>query len=330
MRFLFTILNLVLFTSALFGQELFPNTEPASTLPKGVWGVRTLYETYLEQPSNRLKYWDALRLMYGATGKLTLMITASASNHHLQKFPKDLKGYFLNHHLIIYKKFPFLFEGINFYAKYRVYSMDGKQKHLRIALYGQATKSFIPHDEAEPDLQSDNSGVGGGVIVTQLYKRFAASITIGYIDPFTFKDKSQQITFRSGKCNNYDIALGYRLFPVKYNDYNNINVNFYVELLNRHYYSAYMTTDGAQYDFSPYQYLMPYNYNSLQENKYSEIRPSIQFIFNSNDRLDIGIAGPLYHKSYMHYYPMYFFHLQKYFFPDKKSKKKGNLRSIKK
>lgn len=309
-----------------FGQELFPATEPASSMPKGVLGVRLMYETYKELPSQRTRYWDAVRLMYGATGKLTLMLTGSASNHHLKKFPADLRNYFINHHQVSYKPNPFLFEGLNFNARYRWLSIDEQNKHLRLAFYGEAAKSFVPHDEAEPML-GDNSGFGGGIIATKLHHKFALSVTCGYTYALPYIDKEQEIRFETGKGWHYNISLGYRLFPLKYSSYQNVNVNLYVEFINKTYDKARLTVKGEMHDFEVYKDFDPVIYKSLIENQYSEIRPSIQFIFNSNERIDIGIAQPFYGKSYLHFYPMFFFNLQKYIFSKGKARLAPERRS---
>lgn len=319
MRAYFTFL-LVIFLTGAHAQELFPHAEPASNIPKGVLGIRYLNESFKEIPSQRSRYWNGLRFMYGVTGRFTIMATGSVSNHHPAKFPADLRKYFINHHQKTYKQNPTLFEGINVYAKYRIFSLDEKQKHLRIALYGEAGKSFVPHDEAEPGLNGDNTGFGGGVIITQLYKRFAASFTTGFQHPLIYVDKKQSITFKSGDATMYKLSLGYRLLPFNYSSYKDINVNIYLEFINKHYTGAEMTLYGLPYDFSIYQLFDKNIYNSLQENKYSELRPSIQFIFNSNTRIDLGMAAPIYSRSYLHFYPMFFFHLQKYFFPKKEKR----------
>jgi hypothetical protein len=303
-----------------FSQELFPYAEPASNIPKNTLGLRFLFEGFKEIPSQRQRNWGAVRAMYGLTGKTTLMLTAAVSNHHQRKFPANLQNYFINHHQRNYKPNPYLLEGINIYLKQRVISIDDFQKHLRVALFGQACKGFTPHDESEPFLKGDNTGFGGGAIVTLLYKRFAASFTYAYTHPLLYKDKAQQITFQSGTANNYDLSFGYRLYPPKYNTYNDLNINLYVEFVNRDYEAAKMTVRDAPYDFSYFQYFDKNIYNSLMDGKYSEIRPSIQLIMNSNNRIDIGCAYPVYNRSYAHFYPLFFLNVQKYFYFSKKPK----------
>src|SRR5690606_19897813 len=69
-------------------QELFILTEPASTVPKGVVGIRAFGQAY-EERGAYIRGLAALRVMYGVTPKLTVMVTASASNHHSKDLPPD-------------------------------------------------------------------------------------------------------------------------------------------------------------------------------------------------------------------------------------------------
>lgn len=78
----------VLAMNAARAQELFIHEEPASTMPKGVIGLRAFSEAYRE-PGNQLRALAGLRAMYGLTPKLTLMATATASNHHSRQLPPD-------------------------------------------------------------------------------------------------------------------------------------------------------------------------------------------------------------------------------------------------
>src|ERR1700752_463636 len=87
MKYLTIILvSLVYFNSS--AQELFPLTEPASALPKGVLGVRGMSEVFQEFSETRKMF--AGRIMYGVTSKLTVEVTASGSNHHDTLLPPGL------------------------------------------------------------------------------------------------------------------------------------------------------------------------------------------------------------------------------------------------
>jgi hypothetical protein len=308
-----TILAFVLLmntTSLMWGQELFPATESASSQPKGVPGVRFSYENYKELPSRRARYRNELRFIYGLTDKLSTSFAVTASNHHQKKFPTDLNNFFRNHHQRNFPQNPYQVEGLILHLKYRCLSIDRRQRHLRMAVFAAAAKSFVPHSEAEPHL-GDNSGVEGGWITTLLLKRFALSLNNGYILPFGYKAPDQKITFDYGKAAYLNLSMGYRLIPSKYSDYNNLNVNVHLEFLGKTYGKAEMTVDGAPYSFEDFKNYDQFIYNSLQANTYVEVRPSIQFIFYSTTRLDLGVAQRFYSQSYLHFYPLFFVALQK-------------------
>ena len=106
------------------GQELYILNEPASTIPKGVIGLRAFSQSYKELSTTRSLY--GFRLMYGATARLSLYATISLSNHHNRQLPKDLishthVGNQTNYYTSPIKrgvKYPFLFNGIYLFAKY--------------------------------------------------------------------------------------------------------------------------------------------------------------------------------------------------------------------
>ncbi len=291
-------------------QELFPQSEAATTQPKKVLGIRFAFEKYKELPSQRPRYWNEFKFIYGLTHNLTTSISFTASNHHQKSFPSDITGFFKNHHQKSYPQTSYQFEGIVLAFKYRWLSIDRRQKHLRFAFFGMAAKSFVPHAEAEPHL-GDNSGIEGGIIGTLLLKRFAVSINNGYILPSAYKDTEQKIVFKYGNAAYLNVSFGYRFIPSKYSDYNNLTINFYLEFLNKMYGGAELTVDGKTHSFEPYKNYDPVIYKGLQSNFYSEIRPSIQFVIYSTTRIDLGMASKIYSQSYLHFYPLYFIAIQK-------------------
>ena len=308
-------------TTFLMAQELFPYAEAASTQPKGVPGIRFTYENYKELPSQRARNYGGIRLVYGLTENLTAAISITGSNHHLKKFPSDLSYYFQKHHQKTFQQNPYQVEGLIASLKYKFLNLDGHQRHFRMSLMGSAAKSFIPHDGAEPRL-GDNSGADGAWIATLLIRRFAVSLTNGYLFPFKYKDESQGYSFKSGNCQYLHLSFGYRLIPKAYSGYSNLNVNLYVEFISANYEKATMTVNGQPYSFDIYQNADKYIYNSLQSGTYTEVRPSIQLIFYSTTRVEMGVASPILNQSYLHFYPMYFVSIHKNFFKQKNNKLK--------
>jgi hypothetical protein len=308
-RGLFLILFVVVKLTHLSAQELYPYSEPASNQPKNVLGVRLGYENYKELPSNRARLWNEFKFIYGLRHNLTTTLSFTGSNHHTKTFPADISGFFKNHHQISYPQNPYQLEGIILSAKYRFLTIDRRQRHLRMAILASAAKSFVPHIEAEARL-GDNSGLEGSWISTLLLKRFAISVNPGIILPFKYRSSDKSITFQYSNVNYVNISLGYRLIPSKYSDYNNLNLNLYLEVTNRWYDKAVLTVNNQYYSFDKFQQYDRYIYNGLQSNFYSEIRPSVQLVFFSKTRLNLGVAQSLFGQSYLHFYPMYFVSLQ--------------------
>src|SRR4051812_28992132 len=69
-------------------QELYPNTESASSITKGALGIRLLSESYNE--NGRLRNQFAIRLMYGVNSKLSVYIQPDINNHHSKLLPSNL------------------------------------------------------------------------------------------------------------------------------------------------------------------------------------------------------------------------------------------------
>lgn len=302
-------------------QELFPLTEPASNVPKGVLGVRSMGEFYKEVGTTREML--AARIMYGLTSKLTLEVTASGSNHHDTILPANLLSHtHAANGASIYSAqsftrglhYPFLFAGFNFYAKYRILSFDGDKSHFRVALFGDYSTVKAAHDEAEPDLLEDDGGWEAGFIATKLINRLAISLTAGYIQPtFHFTEYQSQYVYPTqvtklyyGSAIEYDLSCGYRLFPAVYtNNYSESNFNIYVEFLGKRYDSATVKVNGE---------IAAIKTPILMKGNYIEIHPGIQWILNSNTRVELSVGYPLLNHSYVVFYPVFNIGVQSYIF----------------
>lgn len=160
----------------------------------------------------------------------------------------------------------FYYEFAKIYAKYRFLSIDELHKHFRMAAFASATFSRNHLDHNEINLQyGDQGGVQAGIIATQLWHKFAISGTASISEVLdevrSLKQSPQPYAFQSF---NYSLSAGYLVFPRSYIDYNQVNLNVYAELI------------GGK------------NINWPQEKYYVDMAPSVQLIFNSTSKLNIG------------------------------------------
>ncbi|MFI5205901.1 MAG: hypothetical protein ACHQVK_03080, partial [Candidatus Paceibacterales bacterium] len=232
MKKLFSILFFILLSKAN-SQELFILNEPASTIPKGVLGIRQFNESFKEVNIYRNMF--CLRLMYGLLPKLTVMVTAGANNHHGSIFPDNLVSHTHNGNQTTYStgnyqrglQYPYQIGGVYFFAKYRFFTRDGQNSHLRMALYAEASNTKVAHDEAEPNLLDDTKGIGGGLIITALKNKFAVSLTSGVIVPGAYSGFANDplsndlipTKINYGNAVKYNLSFGYLVLPRRYNDY---------------------------------------------------------------------------------------------------------------
>ncbi len=159
-------------------------------------------------------------------------------------------------------------EGAALYLKYRFYSKDDIHSHFRMAAWarGSVNNSDI-HQEAI-DLNGHNSGVETGLVATQLINKVALSSGVSYMYA---ADNSKGNKFSFGEKNRnaigYHFSAGKLMLPKEYTSYDQVNMNLMAELLGQ---------------------------TNLQTgNTYLDLAPSVQFIFKSRLRLDLGYRLPL-------------------------------------
>ncbi|HEX7846809.1 MAG TPA: hypothetical protein VF476_13490 [Chitinophagaceae bacterium] len=158
----------------------------------------------------------------------------------------------------------FRFESVSVYGKYRFLSKDEIHKHFRMAVFADAsyTRSDFHFDEIS--LMGDKSGIEAGLIATQLWHKFALSATVSHTQVLD-KSRNDDVLYIPGRnyqSMNYILSGGYLLLPREYNDYKQLNINIYTEFI-------------AQHTFEEKKY-------------YVDMAPALQFIFNSNAKLNIG------------------------------------------
>ena len=232
-----------LFSLSCPSQELFIRSEPASALPARSMGVNITgyiipYDPVFARPAQRY----AGQFMIGLSRRFSMKLAAAFANIHTSKVEK---------------------ESFSFYGKYRFLSKDELHKHFRLAAFLHAAYSYAPFHSEEVDLR-DKTGVSTGIIATRLLNKFAlsgsASIT-QLLDSSRFNE-TVYAPPRIYQAMNYSFSTGCLLFPQEYRDFNQLNVNIYMEFL-------------AQQTLTEHKY-------------YVDFAPGLQFIIKSSLKLNIG------------------------------------------
>lgn len=158
-------------------------------------------------------------------------------------------------------------EGGIVFIKYRFYSKDDSNKHFRLALFGRYSLLSNYNVQNEPNLSEKNSRYEFGISATQLIHKTALNLSAG----FETKNGLQSTTFEGNSPENnlvlYALSFGRLLYPKKYSSFKQTNVNFMVEIIGQTYLSSKQSVCSAV--------------------------PVVQFIFNSQARLDLGYRQQL-------------------------------------
>ena len=227
------------------GQELYVYTEPASNMPAHSISAR-LTGNFIgknQDETNRFMQRYTPELMLGLSRKWMVHVGGTFADMHTGNFR---------------------WESVYTYIKYRFLSVDDVHKHFRMAAFADAAYSRSPFEFDEISLQGDKSGIGFGLVATQLVNRLAVSATVTQIQLLdaSRNDKVYYTPERNYQAMNYALSAGYLLIPRNYTDYKQTNINLYIEIL------AQQTLD--------------------RKTHYVDAAPAIQFIFNSNSKLNIG------------------------------------------
>ncbi|MHA4807514.1 hypothetical protein ACX0G9_05390 [Flavitalea flava] len=159
-------------------------------------------------------------------------------------------------------------EGLGLYGKYRFYTSDQVYRHFRLAGFGRISTNNSRIQQEQIDINGYNAGYQFGMIATQLLHKQAISSSISFVQAL---DNGNKHPFPSGspdKAIQASLSTGRLLLPRNYTGYNQTNFNVMLELLGEHLVSS--------------------------NKAYLDIAPAIQFIFNSQTRLDFGYRRELY------------------------------------
>lgn len=209
MKRLLFIINFFLFSgsTAVFSQELFVSTEPASNMPARSIAAK-LNTEFVQPGSDNIQVRLSPEIQLGLHKNLMLHTATGFSD----MYSSGLR-----------------WESVRLYAQYRFLSKDDVQKHFRMAAFAKAaySRSNSPFDEI--NLGGDQSGIQGGIIATHLLHKLALSTTLSLLQSLDEKPEAL-IEAPSNSALGYTFSAGYLLLPRIYKNYKQTNFNIYAEL----------------------------------------------------------------------------------------------------
>jgi hypothetical protein len=227
-------------------QELFVMTEPASNMPAGSVGVRLQQSLMKRNSEGGYNFHQMPELMWGTNKNLMLHAAAFLST----------------------KNQNYEYDGVGAYAKYRFFSVDDLHKHFRMAVFGRIGLNFAKIDQEEIETMGQNSGFEFGFIGTQLVNKTAISSSLSYERSLDRKINLENTAFKNNDAVNYTLSVGQLIYPKKYVDFKQTNINLMLEFLGQ------TLTDSKK--------------------SYLDVVPSVQFIINSQARIDFAYRKEIY------------------------------------
>ncbi|WP_126971549.1 hypothetical protein [Gynurincola endophyticus] len=239
MKYLYVSLLSLLFTQLATAQELYIFTEPASNLPAKSVNAKWSTKWQNDEMMNRTGFRHSQDIGIGLHKNWMVMV----GNTFSSMYQDAMK-----------------WESARLYTKYRFLSIDDSHSHFRMAAFAEGSYSKNPLRYDHLSLMGDQSGVRGGVVLTQLWNKLAVSSTLDYMQVLNEKDRN--LTTLPYQAFNYSLSAGYLLFPRTYKSYDQTNLNLYVEVLGQ---------------------------SALDQSKnFVDIAPALQLIFKSSSKLNVG------------------------------------------
>ncbi|GAA4027420.1 hypothetical protein GCM10022386_08570 [Flavobacterium cheonhonense] len=158
-------------------------------------------------------------------------------------------------------------EGGSFYTKYRFYSSDDLNSHFRMAAFGRYSFNNADIHQEQIEILGHNTGFEGGFVATKLIKKLAISSSVSFEKAFDNKPDYPFPDNMGDNATNYTLSFGKLMYPKKYTSFKQTNINLMVEFVGQ----------------------------TINENgkSYLDVVPAIQFIFNSQARLDLAYRQEL-------------------------------------
>lgn len=158
-------------------------------------------------------------------------------------------------------------EGGSFMAKYRFYSEDDLNSHFRLAAFGRYSFNNADIHQEQIEIMGHNTGFETGVIATKLIKKVAINATVSFEKALDNQPNYPFPDNLGNNATNYTLSFGKLMYPKKYTSLKQTNINLMVEFIGQ----------------------------TINENgkSYIDVVPVVQFIFNSQARLDLAYRREL-------------------------------------
>lgn len=158
-------------------------------------------------------------------------------------------------------------EGGSLYTKYRFYSEDDLNSHFRMAAFGRYSFNNADIHQDQLEIMGHNTGFETGIVATKLIKKLAISSTVSFEKVFDIKPNYPFPDDLGDNATNYTLSFGQLIYPKKYTSLKQTNINLMLEFVGQ----------------------------TINENgkSYLDVVPVVQFIFNSQARLDLAYRKEL-------------------------------------
>ena len=159
-------------------------------------------------------------------------------------------------------------EGGSIYAKYRFLSKDDLHQHFRMAAFGRLSLNNSDIHQEEINTMGHNSGFETGIVATQLINKIAISASSSFEKATNNSQTYKFPASQSNSATNYTLSFGRLMYPNKYKSYKQTNINLMMEFMGQ----------------------------TLNQNgkSFLDIVPSLQFIINSQARIDVAYVKEIY------------------------------------
>lgn len=158
-------------------------------------------------------------------------------------------------------------EGGGFMVKYRFLSEDDLNSHFRMAAFGRYSFNRADIHQEQIEILGHNTGFETGIIATKLIHKLAINSSLSFEKAIDNKPNYPFPSTFGNNATNYTLSFGKLIYPKKYTSFKQTNINLMIEFVGQ----------------------------TIIENgkSYLDVVPAIQFIFNSQARLDLAYRQEL-------------------------------------